>query len=1301
MKRLRSINRPRRSHKEKHFNMRGNNMTQKFQPRPLGLYRLAIALAVTIFLAVTVFHTTPTHAQALGTGSISGTVQDQSGAVVTGATVTVTNIATNAKIVQKTSSSGAYAIQNVPEGDYNVDIKASGFASFEQQVHVEALNQVGLNINLKVGASSEKVEISAEEQPLLDTENGTVEDVIPAETYDDLPVGVGGGSKSPIAYLTLTPGVTSNGTSAMDSTNNYTFNGGIDGSSQLYINGLPEASSEYQGGWETIGNTTYYDVQSFQTITSGIPAYYDGQGIGNLVYKSGTNQVHADIYENNRNTAFDAAQFFAPYSNGHLVRGVEHQNEYGIAGGGPFVKNRIWGFGSYDHYGQSGTGSTGFSTVPTTLAQGGDFSGGYQAIYDPNTTTCDESGNCTRTAFPGNKINRAFSPVDKYLETAPGTLPQVTGPLTNNISVVQPGGSLYWNEFGKVDWKVTQKNTLSADVRYAHGRSLFTGQNLPAPYGSNRIGSGSAYWSGQLNDTQVLSNSLVNIFALGFNRSGGVESNPSDGTNWTTKAGITGLPVGSSLVTQFPFVSFAGGNVTPTAWEDADPDFAEIVYSEVAQDNMQWIKRNHAFTFGGQILLQYEQLDQAAFWGGNGLQFTNQETGQFCPANGVSPVNGAKCPAGTIDPATGDPYASFLLGLVNNSALDDNTVNITGGRWKNYALWAQDDWKLTRKLTVNLGVRYTIPRPFTEAHDRWSDFNPNRINPVTGTPGVVQFGGFDNAADCFCHSDVQTHYLTFGPRIGFAYGLDDKTVVRSSFAIVHFNGGILGGNGTQQGPGVLGFSSDPAWSSTIAGTPAFIIDNGFQNPTIYPGTDSNTSYTVPPFFSSTLNTGYTTTPGFTGQTSAGFEYDRPATSARAPYTEGWNLTIERQLPSAFVVALTYAGTSSHFDGMDGGVGIFSNQVQPSVYQLPGMGALLNQQYNAVDPVTSQTYLAEAQAIYPGAKLPYANFAGTVGQLLRPFPQYGTSGPVWNGNPDSFSDFGTNAYNGLQATITHQMRNGLYLFGSYAWSKEIDTAGATVQFFEQNARSAYDWNLERAPGLEDTPQFFSFVEDYELPIGKGKLVNIDNNVADSIIGGWKISGAENYSAGNPFTPVVGTCTANNYGGTLDAIGFGSLHAGCYDDYNKAFTGSVKKAKIGSGNPRTDAYFDYHAFDYGATTTTDPTSGAVTVVEAASASQLAPYSLGDTPRTLPYSSMRGEWYKNENVSLTKTFPFPFFFGEKASFVFRADALNVFNRAIFNLSGGGSMNAAAGEAGSFGHVTGQENGPRFLQFEGHIRF
>ena len=337
-----------------------------------------------------------------------------------------------------------------------------------------------------MGAQTEKVVISANEQPLLNTENGQVEDVIPAETYDDLPVGLGGGTKSPIAYITLTPGVTGNGTSSFDNTNNYVFNGGIDGSSQLYVNGLPLPSSEYQGGWENLASVMTAEIDSFTVLTSGVPAYYDGQGIANMLYKSGTNQFHGDIFENIRNTAFDAAPYFASG-----VRGPEHQNEYGIAGGGPIqarsrlVLRQLRSLQDYLNV-LSQLGDRAYDQRSRT----GTFSGGNQTIYDPLTTTC-VGGTCTRQPFPGNMIpSTRFSNAAKILQSA--GLPQVSGPLTNNYGGIFPVGSQQWTEMGRGDVKLTDKNRISVLIQYDRNEALATDQNIPEPYGSNRPGSSSA-----------------------------------------------------------------------------------------------------------------------------------------------------------------------------------------------------------------------------------------------------------------------------------------------------------------------------------------------------------------------------------------------------------------------------------------------------------------------------------------------------------------------------------------------------------------------------------------------------------------------------------------------------------------------------------------------------------------------------------------------------------------------------------------------------------------------------------------
>jgi Carboxypeptidase regulatory-like domain/TonB-dependent Receptor Plug Domain len=1191
-------------------------MTQTIDSSNLLSPKAKAVVLTFFFLFVSLFYADRAHAQAAGTGTIQGTVLDPSGANVGGATVTATNNGTGLKSTQKTSSAGTYVLSALPPGDYNLDVSMAGFAPYLQEhITLDALTQLGLNVSLKVGSEQQKVVVSSNDLPDLYTENGTVENTIPQATYEALPIAMNGGPKSPTAFLSLVPGVSQPGGGdgfGLD------FNGGTGVSAQIYINGLPLVSSELQGGWENLAAITTEDIDQFQVITSGVPAFYDGQGIANLVYKSGTNHFHGVVFENIRNTAFDAKGFF---TTGPTP--VEHQNEYGAAVGGPIWRDKIFFFGSYDGFKVVTGSSPTFVTIPTVAERTGDFSAFPNVIYDPRTTTT-VNGVTTRTPFPGNQVpvnSAVAAKIQSFLPT-----PQNSN-LSNNYFNTYTDGTTQKAYLAKVDADLTHGNRGSFLFSRSSSVPLSLGTVLPVPYSSARTSQAIQYIA-QVNDTQVITPKLLNLLGINFLRVSSINKNPTEGGGWPAKLGLTGLPDGQ-LTDIFPMESFSGPN-SPTGWDQGNTGFAEIPASEVIQDNVQWIKGRHSFTFGGQIIYQQENLQLPSQWN-NGLVFNNSETGGFI-TTGPS--------AGSLDPTTGNAYASFLLGLVDNASFLDASVQGTGGRWQNYAVYAQDDWKVTPRLTVNLGLRYTIPKTFTEVHNRTSWFNPDFPNSAaSNAPGIIQFAGH-GPDSCNCRTNVATHYLTFGPRVGFAYRVTPVTVVRSSFAIVHFNGASLGGNGQQQGVGLQGYSAAPTFSTGDGGiTPAFQLDNGIP------------AYQHPPFFSPTLATGYTTEmPGDNGS----YSYNRPKTAGRSPYTEQWALTLEREFPGSFVVNLTYAGTSSHFTGLDGGVGIYSNQVDPSYFKL---GSLLNQPLNAAT-------LAQANAIIPGIKIPFANFVGSIGQALRPFPQYDALGSTFEG-PDPWSNFGTQSYNALQATVTHSFKNGLYLLASYSWSKEMDTGGDTVQFFGADARSAYEWNKERSAGYIDTPQALTITEVYELPVGRGKTFNVSNRLLDSVVGNWQISGIESYTEGQPLTSIAAACTNNPYGGHKGVIGNGT--SGCYADYAPGGP-AVKLGNIGSGTPGSTPYFNVNAF-----------------------ANPAPYSFGDTPRTMADRSLRNQTYMNEDIALSKTFPIR----ESMRLQIKADAFNIFNRSIF-----GGVNTDI-TTPSFGQVSSQANSARKLQLEGYFRF
>ncbi len=1161
-------------------------------------WRIAVVCVCALLAAV---H--PAAAQVVGTGTIQGRVVDPRGAAISGAAVTATDPATGRRYARQTSPDGVYVISALPPGQYNVDFYAEGFSPVHQEnIVVNAIDVVGLDMALKVGSETTRIIVTAA-PPDLDTENGALDTTIPNSTYTALPVSMGGSPKSPLGFLSLIPGSASGDYGVQN------INGGPGNSAFLYQNGLPVTTSEMQGDARNInGATTTEVVDQFQVLTSGIPAYYSGQGVTNLVLKSGTNQFHGDVYENVRNTAFDAAGYFATHPP------VEHQNEYGFSVGGPFLKDRLFFFMNLDRYRYINQNQPTLYSLPTDAERGGDFSSLPVPIYDPASTTCT-GGVCTRTAFEGNIIKpERISHISSALQA--GLPPTINGNPQNNYSNGFVTGNMQNTYMGKLDGTINPVHHAYAMFQTGKVSPLGTpyngGPQLPLPYASTRA----AYQIisiAQAGETWTISPSLVNVFGMQFNQFKTPFINPTAGGNYPEKVGLAGLPQGDPSA-EFPGVGFGGPNA-PTMWANNgfSQSFSETANSYVYQDNLQWTHGRHSFTFGGQFIAQQENNTQPNTLGG--FNFSNTETA------------GLDAQGATIA-TTGNSYASFLLGVVDSAGATETSVRETGARYKNYALYAQDDWKLTPKLTVNLGLRYIIAKPYVEVLNRESWFNPTLPNAAVGNyPGALQFAG--NGADsCHCSTRVQTHYLVFDPRVGFAYAVTPATVVRGSFTIVHFNGGLLGGNAQSQGVSMLGFSANPSFTSPDAGiTPAFNWNNGFP------------AYQAPPFFDSTLNTGYNTVTGPTGGTVA---YDRPDIAGLQPYTENWNLTVSQAFTPTLTMQLSYAGSVSRHIAVNGGSGIYSDQIDPKYMAL---GTLLQQ------PATAGT-LAAARNIVPGITLPYANFSGSIGQALRPFPQYSSV-------TDGYAQVGSASYNALQASLQKRMSSGLYFLAAYTWSKNMNVSGGTINFAYAASRSAYNIRAERSINNSDFPHQISLAWVYSLPYGKGRKFGGHNGALDTVAGGWQLSAVQHYTSGAPLGTITGACNV-------------PYASGCYADYNPQYSGNHVRihGSYGSGAPKgttPTSYIDRNAFQ-------DARS----------------FTFGTTARTMAYG-LRNPWSLNEDVTVGKDFNM----AERYTLRLQADAFNVFNRTVF---GGIGTNI---DSANFGSVSSQANTARHLQFEAYFKF
>lgn len=1163
---------------------------------------------ILVMMAYALFAVTVVMAQIAGNGVIQGTITDSTGAVIPGAAVTAANVATGVKTTRQTTDAGFYVLSPLAPGEYTVSVSAKGFQTkVQEHVTVNALSVVGLNIALSVGQTTQQVTVSAA-PPQLNTTSGTLGVTISNKSYTSLPLAMNGGPKNPEGFIYLLPGV-QNGSGFVGN-----INGGEAFSKEIYIQGLPLTTSELQGDFRNLVNgTSVAVVDQFQILTNGIPAYYQGQGIENYVFKSGTNAFHGDAYEFLRNTALDSRGFFAAKTP------LEIQNEFGGSLGGPILKNRLFFFANYDGYRLRSGAVPSFYSLPTEAERNGDFSAVPTPIYDPTTTVCNSTGtSCTRQAFAGNIIPQGeISSVSKYLQSF---LPATINPnLQNNFLNAFTSGTDQNDYTIKIDANLSDKHHLYGLNQWGRnfpvGLPPNGGPELPLPYASSRYSS-LATWLDQFGDTYAFSPAVLNVFGFAFNRFYTPFVNPTIQGNYATKAGIKGLPAGQASE-EFPSIAFGGPN-SPTAWaqDGFSRSFFDVANSYILQDNVQWVHGKHSLTLGGQIIFQQENTEQPTGESAiTGMNFSNTETAGF-DANGA------------LIPSTGNAYASYLLGLVDNGSLLQNAAGETGARYRNYAFYAQDDWKVTPHLTLNLGLRYEVPTPMVEVYNRESWLSVTQSNSaVNGYQGALQFAGY-GPDSCECRSRVQTHYRNFGPRIGFAYELNDKTVLRGAYGIFYTNAGALGGNATSQGAGITGFQATPSFSSLNGGiSPAFNWDNGF--PPFQPA----------PFFDPTLNTGFTTTTPSGG----GLTYDAPRIAGRAPTMQNWNFTVGRQLSPSTVLTVAYSASNSHFLPSGIGRGIYSDQILP---QYLALGNLLRAQATPAN-------ITAAQALFPGIGLPFPNFQGTIGQMLRPFPQYDGVGDPWG-------NIGNGNYNSLQMSAQRRFSNGLSFLISYTLSKEIDDAGSNLGgFFGSGGRTAYNNRLEKAVGLQDIPNQLVISYVYQLPFGAGHRLGSGNKVVSALVSGWQFSGIQSYVQGKPLGPFGAVCDVPFTGG-------------CYANYASSFTGPVRiNGSYGSGDllgANPPKFINVNAF-------TNPAS----------------FTFGDTPRTQPYGLRSPPSSFDEDFSLMRDIKIR----ENMSFQIQVDAFNAFNRVVF-----GAPSTDISSA-SFGQIGSQANQPRQFQFDAHLIF
>ena len=1120
-----------------------------------------------------------------GRGTILGTVTDPSGAPVPAVKVSIVNSGTNVSIVTQTSSDGYYSSPPLIVGTYEVAVEQQGF---KREVHPGITLQVDqraeVNFKLALGQVGESVEVTGE-APLLNTSDATVGQVIENKRVEELPIN----GRSAFALIGLAANVRSNSgptqSGFADRGTNlsaFSINGGPTATNYFLVDGMVAIQSYYP---DLNADLAVDAVQEFKVQSGTMSAEYGltAGGVINVATKSGTNQYHGSIYEFVRNNDFDARNTFAtsvaPF----------HYNQYGLALGGPVVipklyngRNKTFIFGNWEQWNYNMT-SFPITSVPTAAQRGGDFSQTFDStgklipIYDPATTTANPKGSgFVRSLFPGNMI--PASRLDPVAVNILAFYPLPNRTPTNAFTNAN-------NYLGDVsNTRRMQQYTIRGDQHFSDRDSMFArytyfhhfddnGAQSPWPNPVVRDRDDNFETRNSVaSETHIFSPSVVNEFRVGTARQYFPFQVFSYGGDWPQKLGLpanvppTAFPNVSNGLTAFPTQTV--GLRGALTWQFSD--------------SVTMVRGNHSIKTGFEYRLLF----------GNNFQ-TVSPSGSF---NFIQGLTGNP----QLQTGTGASFATFMLGDVSSATA---TTHI-GESEKGYAFagYIQDDWRVTRQLTLNLGLRYDYQSPPYERNNGLSNFFPGTTDSVNGLKGAEVYAGKGFQGGAF-----NPDYTNLGPRFGFAYDVSGhgKTVIRGGYSIYFpdiFNVQYFGNTN--------GFSTTTTTYNPVGNNsnlPAFLFKNGLPSTPIAPQ-------------GSALGPA-----AFLGQAVS---IDQRNQSS--PMSQQWDFDIQQQLPGGWVVDVAYSG--NHGTHLVAG-NYELNQLTPSQYQTLGTGL----QSTVANPYAG---------IVPGA---LGASTITLQQSLVAFPYYSS---VMVRNPH----MGDSIYHAGLLRVERRFSGGFTFLGSYTKSKLIDDSVASPITFgnvEQVTTTAYqnglyDRRAERSLDPTDVSQRLVLSGVYELPVGRGKKVDIRNGFLDAVVGGWQLDSIATMQTG---VPVVITGANNNLATRPNSTG--------------------QSAKL--SNPTASEWFNTAVF-------TNPSN----------------YTYGNLGRVLP--DVRNPGVIQIDLSVIKNWKIK----ERGNLQFRAESFNVANHVNLGFVNGTFSPGPNGlnSSGTLGTITSARN-PRNIQLGMKLSF
>jgi hypothetical protein len=994
--------------------------------------------------------TTVAHAQ-VEQGAITGRVVDEGGGIVPGAVITVTEMRTRAVRETLTNSAGHFTVPYLPVGTYEVTAALAGFSTARvTDVSVRIGLTATVDLALKPGGVLTEVTVSAHATH-LELQSASLGNVVTGRQMLELPI-VG---RNPYSLVTLAPGVVDRGNAGVGPL----VNGARSNSTSVLLDGAEQRNS-------TTNDLNYSppleSVQEFKVVTNGLSAEFGrtGGGVITSATRSGTNALHGSVYGYIRRDRFNANSW--TNNRNRVARGKEQINQYGFTLGGPIKKDRTFFFVNVERS-TSLTPDNLIRTVPTLLQRSGDFSqtrtsaGQLIIVYDPLTTRPNTAGGFVRDPFPGNVIpGERIDPIAKAILEH---YPQPTNSnATQNFVLERSRTSTTLPWVTRVD-HVIGRHRLFGSYRQSNSQdsSPTVSVAFPDPGTNGEFGTrANDRLSAVLSDTIVLGSNLVAEVRVGYTRNLFTTTPATLGLDFAT-LGIGGLDPdlkAHSALAMFPRIE-VGGGIDPLGMNRAGL-IDDLEGTRELQAHLTWLRGSHTIKSGLQ-------------WARMGFDVFRPEypSGQYIFGAGFT--QGPNPAVATTTAGLG--FATFLLGAPTGGQITGDPRFYSSQKY--VAPYVQDDWKVTNRLTVNLGLRYDYQSPWIEKDDQLTFFDPQSTDPVTGRAGLVRLVGRDGVSRYQTEPDRNN----VSPRLGFAWHFTKAMVLRGSYGLVYYPGS--GGIGSAP--------SDLGGGGFLTATTINLV--GRDTPPAAPNTPPPGASLRNPFRS-----GYFEPPA----TAVGGSVTTAFRDLKTPHAQMWNVSVQRELPGQMIAEVAYVGT--RHDNL--WINISRNAI-PSAALSQG---------TALDALVPNPFFG---IIRTGDSLLTAATT-RASQLLKPYPHY-------VGVTRFRDSVGDSWYRGMTVRLERRSTTGLTYQASYTLSREEDTVPERFGSRGSAVIDPNDLSRSKAVAEDDRTHVLTTYFIWELPVGPGRRW-APNGWLSHLIGGWRLGGIGAFASGRPL--VLGGVTASN-------------------------------------------------------------------------------------------------------------------------------------------------------------------------------